>query len=443
MPKTDPAPPDDNASASCSPSQYRKRLRSMDRQSLLSKLGPGLVTGAADDDPSGIATYSQSGAQYGNHVLWIMLFSYPLMSAVQEICGRIGRVSGHGLAANIRKHYPKWLLYAIAGLTVLANTLNLGADLAAMGEAVRLLIGGPPLLYATILAALSLLLPMFCSYSSYARFLKWLTWVLFSYVIAVFTVHIDWKDVLESTFLPWRNFSSDQMQILVAILGTTISPYLFFWQSSQEVEEVRSEPCDSPLKKAPRQAVEHLRRIRVDTYLGMAVSNLIAYFIILTTAAALHHSGRTDIQSAAQAAEALRPLAGNFSFILFAAGIVGTGLLSAPVLAGSAAYVTSETLKWKQGLSDAPQRAKRFYGAMAAYIIAGLALNLLHINPIKALVWAAVVNGVVAGPVLVVMMLIAINPKVMGEFPIRGWLKWLGWAAAAVMILSAVGMFLL
>ena len=408
---------------------------------ILKKLGPGLVTGAADDDPSGIATYSQGGAEFGNRVLWTMLFSYPLMCAVQELCGRVGRVTGHGLAGNIRRHYPAWLLYGIVFLTALANTLNVGADLAAMAEAVKLLVGGPLLLYAVLLAGICLFIPMFFSYPAYAEFLKWLTLVLFAYVATVFTVNVDWGDVMKSTLMPWKDFQAGQVKMLVAILGTTISPYLFFWQAAQEVEEVKAAPGEHALKEAPSQAPYQLERIRVDTYSGMAVSNLVAFFIILTTSATLHASGQTQIETAAQAAEALRPLAGRFAFTLFSLGIIGTGLLAIPVLAGSTAYALSEAFKWKVGLAKKPFQAKGFYGIMMLSVVLGVAMNFTHINPIKALVWSAIVNGIVAAPILVVLMLMVSNRKVMGKFTVSGWLKWGGWLCAGIMTMAALAMF--
>jgi len=408
---------------------------------ILKTLGPGLVTGAADDDPSGIATYSQGGAEFGNRILWTMLFSYPLMCAVQELCGRVGRVTGHGLAGNMRRHYPAWLLYGIVLLTAFANTLNVGADLAAMAEAVKLLVGGPLLLYTVALASICLFIPMFSSYPVYAKFLKWLTLVLFAYVATVFTVNVQWGDVAKSTLMPWKDFQPSQIKILVAILGTTISPYLFFWQAAQEVEDIKAAPREHALKGTPSQASYQLQRIRVDTYSGMAISNLVAFFIILTTSATLHASGQTQIETAAQAAEALRPLAGRFAFTLFSLGIIGTGLLAVPVLAGSTSYALSEAFKWKTGLAKTPFQAKGFYGVMTLSMVVGAAMNFTHINPIKALVWSAIVNGIVAAPILVVLMLMVSNRKVMGKFTVSGWLKWGGWLCAGIMTMAALAMF--
>jgi NRAMP (natural resistance-associated macrophage protein)-like metal ion transporter len=408
---------------------------------ILKKLGPGLVTGAADDDPSGIATYSQGGAEFGNRVLWTMLFSYPLMCAVQELSGRVGRVTGRGLAGNMRRHYPAWLLYGIVLLTALANTLNVAADLAAMAEAAKLLLGGPLHLYGILVAGICLFIPMYFSYPAYANFLRWLTLVLFAYVATAFAVKLHWGDIIKSTLMPWKDFQTGQVRILVAILGTTISPYLFFWQAAQEMEEVKAAPREDALKGAPSQAPYQFERIRVDTYSGMAISNLIAFFIMLTTSATLHASGKTQIDTAAQAAEALRPLAGSFAFTLFALGIIGTGLLAVPVLAGSTAYALSEAFKWKVGLSRNPLQAKGFYGVMTLCMVLGVAINFTHINPIKALVWSAIVNGVVAAPILFVLMLMVSNRKVMGEFTVSGWLKWCGWFCTGIMTIAALAMF--
>jgi NRAMP (natural resistance-associated macrophage protein)-like metal ion transporter len=410
-------------------------------QKLYSQLGPGLVTGAADDDPSGIGTYSQAGAQYGNGVLWTMLFSYPLMTAVQQVSGLIGRVTGRGIAGNIRRYYPRWLLYPIVGLMLLANTINIAADLSAMAEALRLLIGGPRILYTILLAGVCIVVPIRVSYANYARVLKGLTLALFAYVATIFTLHLQWRMVLRGMFFPWQSFEPAQLKILVAILGTTISPYLFFWQASQEVEELRAAPDEQPLKRAPHQAPRQLGRIRVDTYLGMAVSNCIAFFIILTTAATLHAAGKTQIETASQAAEALRPIAGRLAFTLFTAGIVGTGLLAVPVLAGSAAYAISETFSWRSGLDEKPLHAKGFYGSLAGVTLLGLLLNFIDFNPIKALLWSAILNGVAAGPILIVMMLMASNKNVMGRFTLTPLLRIMGWLCALVMIVAAVGMF--
>jgi len=412
-------------------------------------LGPGLITGASDDDPSGIATYSQAGAAFGFGLLWTMLFTYPLMSAVQEISGRIGRVTGHGIAGNIRRCYPAWLLYPMVLLLVLANTFNLGADIGSMGAALQLLIGGNATLYAVGFALLCVILQTLVPYTKYSVYLKWLTPVLFSYVATVFVVHVPWARALERTIIPRFAKSGDYWATFIAVLGTTISPYLFFWQASQETEEIRDKPLDHPLTESPEQAPEQFNRIRWDTYAGMFLSNAIGFFIILAAAATLNKSGVTTIDTATQAAEALRPLAGRFAFTLFAAGIVGTGLLAVPVLAGSAAYAVGEALKWPTGLDRKPMAARGFYGVLAVATLLGLAMNLsffekyTHITPIRALFWSAVINGVAAVPIMVVMMLLTTNTKVMCDFAARSpFLRILGWIATGVMTVASVGMFL-
>ena len=404
-------------------------------------LGPGLITGASDDDPSGIGTYSQVGAQFGYAMLWTMLFSYPLMSGIQEISARIGRVTGRGIAGNMRKYYPRWLTYIVAGLLVIANVINLGADLGAMGAAVQLLIGGSALLYSIIFAVISLLLQIFVPYKKYVNFLKWLTLVLFAYVATVFVVRVPWGEALQGTFIPTIEFKADYFAGLIAVLGTTISPYLFFWQASQEVEEIDRAPTEQALAESPYQAPTEIVRIKADTYIGMGISNLIAFFIILTSAVTLHAHGKTDIQSATQAAEALRPVAGDFAFALFTVGIIGTGLLAVPVLAGSAAYAVSGVFGWSASLERQALQAKQFYGVLAAATLIGLGLNFTSIDPIKALFWAAVINGVLAGPVMVVIMLMATNPAVMSQFILSRRLRITGWLATAVMLIAAGGLF--
>jgi NRAMP (natural resistance-associated macrophage protein)-like metal ion transporter len=423
------------------PSTQRPTKTRNTPKSFLKTLGPGLITGASDDDPSGIGTYSQVGAQFGYTMLWTMLFSYPLMGAIQEISARIGRVTGRGIAGNMRRYYPRWLTYFIAGLLVIANVINLGADISAMGAALKLLIGGSALLYAALFALASLLLQIFVPYAKYVNFLKWLTLVLFAYVATVFVVHVPWGQALHSTFVPSIKFKPEYFAGLIAVLGTTISPYLFFWQASQEVEEIELAPQENALKESPRQAPKQIQRIKADTYVGMGISNLIAFFIILTAAVTLHAHGKTDIQSAAQAAEALRPVAGNFAFALFTLGIVGTGLLAVPVLAGSAAYAVSGVFGWPASLERKALQAKRFYGVLAVATVIGLGLNFTPIDPIKALFWAAVINGVLAGPVMVVIMLMATNSAVMGKFTLSRRLKITGWLATAVMLLAAGGLF--
>ena len=408
---------------------------------LLQALGPGLITGASDDDPSGIATYSQVGAQFGYGMLWVMLFSYPLMCAIQEISGQIGRVTGRGIAGNLKKHYHPAFLYSIVFLVLVANVINLGADIGAMGAAVRLLVGGPALLYASLFALGSVLLEIYLPYDKYAKVLRWLCLALFAYVATVFVVHVPWGAALKSTILPKLQWNAATITSIVAVLGTTISPYLFFWQAEEEVEIEKARPEESPLKKAPHQAPKELHRIRVDTYIGMAFSNIVAFFIILTAGVTLHAHGITDIDTSTQAAEALRPIAGKFAFLLFALGIVGTGLLALPVLAGSAAYAVGEALHWKVGLNSDPMKAPRFYGVIAAGMAAGLLLNFLHVSPIKALFWSAVINGVVAVPIMILMMIMTQNRKVMGKFTLSRGQKFWGWLSTAAMGAAAVALF--
>lgn len=410
--------------------------------SWLKKLGPGLITGAADDDPSGIATYSQAGAQFGFNMLWTVLFTYPLMVGIQVVSARIGRVSGQGLATNIRLHYPAWLLYSIVGLLLVANTINIAADVSAMGEALKLIIHGPAQLYAVGFGVLSLLLQIFIPYQRYVRLLKWLTLALLAYVATVFVVHIPWTQVLYKALAPQMSWKFEYVTTVVALFGTTISPYLFFWQASQEVEDLLADPSAQPLINAPQQAEAHLRRIKMDTYVGMGFSNMVAFFIILTTAVTLNVQGVTDIQTSAQAATALRPIAGDFAFILFSAGIIGTGLLAVPVLAGSSAYAMAGAFQWKNSLERTPLDAKKFYAVIAISTVIGIALGFTPIDPIKALYWSAVINGVISVPIMLVMMLMAVKPDIMGKFVISTKLKLLGWLATAMMALVVVAMFL-
>jgi NRAMP (natural resistance-associated macrophage protein)-like metal ion transporter len=408
---------------------------------LLKKLGPGLITGAADDDPSGIATYSQAGAQFGYGLLWSVLFTMPLMVGIQLVSARIGRVTGHGLAANIRDHFPPWLLNAVVALLLIANTINIAADLGAMGNALELLIGGKGQVYIVFFALLSLTMQIFIPFPRYAPILKWMTLALFAYVGTVFVVNVPWRDALVGALLPQLSFKAEYVATLVAVLGTTISPYLFFWQASQEVEEQRAAPGEEPLREAPEQGRANLRRIKVDTYVGMAFSNLIAFFIMLTTAVTLHAQGITDIQTTAQAAQALRPVAGEFAYLLFTAGIVGTGLLAVPILAGSAAYAVAESRRWPIGLGLPLLKARGFYAIVSVATMLGVALDFTGVDPIKALIWSAVINGVIAVPIMVVMMLLVAKPEVMGTFTARRRLKALGWFATAVMAAAVVAMF--
>ncbi len=403
-------------------------------------LGPGLITGASDDDPSGIATYSQVGAQYGYGMGWTMLFSFPLMAAIQEISARIGRVTGQGIAGNLRQHYPPSLLRFIVGLLLIANVINLGADLGAMGDTLTLIIGGSTHLYVVGFAAACAWLEIFSRYDRYVAILKWTTLSLFAYVGTALVVHVSWGQVLYDTLVPALVWQKDYVVGIVAVLGTTISPYLFFWQSSEEAEDQRVDPAASPLLEAPLQAPAALRRMRFDTYVGMGYSNLISLFIIITAGATLHVSGITDIATSAQAAEALRPIAGPFAFALFAAGIIATGLLAVPVLAGSAAYAVGEALQWPTGLARRPLEAKAFYAAIAFATLLGIGINFVAIDPIKALFWSAVINGVVAVPLMVVMMLMARRPAVMGRFTLPLLLSLVGWLATAVMAVTVLAM---
>ncbi|MGB7194769.1 MAG: divalent metal cation transporter [Collimonas pratensis] len=416
--------------------------KSVSRKSWLKKLGPGLITGAADDDPSGIATYSQSGAQFGFNLLWTLFLTYPLMVGIQIISARIGRVSGHGLATNIRLHYPAWLLYGIVGLLLVANTINIAADVAAMGEAMRLLAGGPAHLYALGFGLLSLLLQVFIPYDRYVRLLKWLTLALLAYVGTAFVVHTPWTEVFAKTVWPQLSWKPAYITTVVAVFGTTISPYLFFWQASQEVEDMQAQAGAKALKDAPQQASANFRRIKADTVIGMGFSNLVAYFIMLTTAVSLGTHGVTDIQTSAQAASALRPIAGEFAFVLFSAGIIGTGLLAVPVLAGSAAYAMAGAFHWQNSLEMKPLLAKKFYGIVAVSTIIGIMLCFTPVDPIKALYWSAVINGVISVPIMAVMMLMAANSSIMGRFVIGRKLKVLGWICTGAMTLAVLTMFM-
>ena len=411
------------------------------RRNVFQVLGPGLITGASDDDPSGIATYSQAGAQFGYDLGWTLLFSWPLMCAIQEISARIGRVTGHGVAGNLKRHYPSVFLFPIVLLLVAANTINLGADLGAMAAGMKLLITAPAGLLVAVFAILCVGLEIFLSYNRYVSILKWLTLTLFAYVGVALVVKTPWGEVLHHLVVPNIGLHAGYLTVVVAVLGTTISPYLFFWQAEEEVEEVQQHEGARPLERAPEQAEPEFRRIRIDTMIGMGFSNLVALFIIISTAATLHAHGMTNIQTSAQAAEALRPICGPFVFVVFALGIVGTGLLAVPVLAGSAAYAVGEAIGVHVGLSRKPNRAKAFYGILAVVVLLGALLNFTPIDPIKALFWSAVINGVVAVPVMIMMMLMASNSKTMGRFVLPGALKAVGWAATAVMAAAAAGMF--
>jgi NRAMP (natural resistance-associated macrophage protein)-like metal ion transporter len=407
----------------------------------LDDLGPGLVTGAADDDPSGIATYSQAGAQFGYGLLWTMVLTYPLMCAVQLVSAHIGRVTGDGLAKNLACNFPQGVVIALVAILVGANIINIGADLAAMAAAADLVIGGRTHVLVVLFALISVGLQLLIPYHRYARILKWLTLSLFAYVGVLLLVRIDWTAAFLGMIWP-GDLGKAAIVTIVALLGTTISPYLFFWQSSQEAEEVADDPKEKRLKDIPKPAARaKLRRIRIDTLVGMAFSNLVALAIIVATAATLHQQGVTQIDTAAQAAEALRPLAGSFAFALFALGIIGTGLLAVPVLAGSAAFAVSETRNWPRGLEYDPRRAKRFYSIIVMASVGGVALDWLNINPIKALFWSAVLNGIAAVPLMAAMMIIASRRKVMGQFTAEPALLVFGWGATGVMAAATLSFF--
>jgi NRAMP (natural resistance-associated macrophage protein)-like metal ion transporter len=404
-------------------------------------LGPGLITGAADDDPSGIATYSQAGAQFGYQMGWTVVLTYPLMVGIQMVSARMGRVTGHGLASNIRRHFPRSVLYAIVAMLVAANTINVAADIAAMGDALALVAGGSKHRYIILFGVASLLLQVFLPYQRYVRYLKWLTLSLLAYVAVVFTIAVPWREAIIGIVWPRLTLNAAALTVIVAVFGTTISPYLFFWQAAQEVEEVNADPGALPLAQAPETARAHLHRIKIDTYFGMGFSNLIALFIIISAAATLHGAGVRDIQTSAQAAEALRPLAGDAAFLLFSLGIIGTGMLAVPVLAGSAAYAVAEAFEWKSGLDLKLLEAREFYAIIALATLGGVLLDFTPIDPIKALFWSAVVNGVIAVPIMIVMMLLADDARVMGAFTVTRRLKALGWLATWTMAAAVVAMF--
>ena len=407
---------------------------------LLKQLGPGLITGAADDDPSGIATYSQGGAQFGFNLLWTMLLTFPLMVAIQMVSALIGRVTGRGLAHNMGQVMPRSLVLSLLALLFIANTINVGADLAAMGESARLVTGINQHAATLFFALLSLGLQLFIPYRRYARLLTVLTFSLFAYVALLFFIHLDWTAIGAGLIGLHPNLTDAAATTIVAIFGTTISPYLFFWQSSQEVEEVDQRPDEHPLLDQPDEAPEAIARIRVDTIAGMAVSNLIALAIMIATAATLHAHGVTNINTAADAANALKPIAGRFAFALFALGIIGTGLLAIPVLAGSAGYAVAEALDWKLGLDNMPWQARGFYSVIGAATLLGLGIDWSPIDPIKALYWSAVLNGVIAVPMMAALMYVAGSRRKMGEFR-AGWiLGGLGWLSTAVMAAATITM---
>ena len=409
-----------------------------EEQSLTSRLGPGLITGAADDDPSGIATYSQAGAQFRFALVWTLFLTTPLMIGIQMLSARIGWVTREGLATNIDKLCPRWLTVSLVGLLVVANTVNIAADVAAMAEAVKLLAGGPQPLYVLVIGAVCIAMQVFFSYERTVRVLKWLTLALFAYVAVVLVVSVPWAQALAESLRPWAflpasSSGKEYAAMVVAVLGTTISPYLFFWQATQEVEDCRRRPGGERLRRHPAYVRKHLRRIKLDTIVGMGFSNLVALCIVVATAVTLNERGVVNIQTAAQAAEALRPVAGAFAFVVFGLGIIGTGLLAVPVLAGSAAYAVSELFGWKAGLSRGFHEARGFYLIIVAATGIGSAMGVFDVDPMKALVLSAIVNGVISVPIMVVMMLIGQSKSVMGRFTITRRHRLFGWAATGVM----------
>lgn len=413
---------------------------------LVRRLGPGLITGAADDDPSGIATYSQAGSQFRFGLVWTLLLTTPLMIGIQMLSARIGWVTGEGLAANIAKLCPRWLALLLVGLLVVANTINIAADIGAMAESARLLVGGSALLFITLFGAVCVLGQVLFSYERSVRILKWLTLALFAYFGVVMAVQVPFHRALAESLKPWAFFpaqrsAADYASMVVAVLGTTISPYLFFWQASQEVEDQRLRPDAAALKGDRAYAEEHLLRIKQDTYVGMLFSNAVALCIVVATAVTLNLHGVTDIQTSAQAAEALRPVAGEFAFAVFALGIIGTGLLAVPVLAGSAAYAVSEVLGWRAGLSQGFHEARGFYTIIVAATGIGTLMSVFELDPIKALVWSAIVNGVISVPIMMVMMWIGQSKRLMGEWTISTRHRFFGWSATAVMAVAVIVMF--
>jgi NRAMP (natural resistance-associated macrophage protein)-like metal ion transporter len=421
------------------------QLDALPRPSFAARLGPGLITGAADDDPSGIATYSQAGSQFRFGLVWTLLLTTPLMIGIQMLSARIGWVTGEGLAANIAKVCPRWLAVLLVALLVVANTINIAADIGALAEALRLVAGGSHLPYVLGFGALSIVGQVFLSYERSVRVLKWLTLSLFAYFAVLMAVQVPWHAALVQSLQPWAWFpagasTADYASMVVAVLGTTISPYLFFWQAAQEVEDHHRRPGAAVLRGNPHYTAEHLARIKLDTYVGMLLSNGIALCIVLATAVTLNLNGITSIQTSSQAAEALRPVAGEAAFVVFALGIVGTGLLAVPVLAGSAAYAVSEVFGWRAGLSHGFHEARGFYGIIVAATAIGTAMSVFELDPIKALVWSALVNGVISVPIMVVMMWIGQSPRLMGPLTMSVRHRLFGWSATAVMAIAVVVM---
>ena len=414
-------------------------------QALASRLGPGLITGAADDDPSGIATYSQAGAQFRYSLVWTLFLTTPLMIGIQMLSARIGWATSEGLASNIDKMCPRWLTLALVGLLVVANTINIAADVGAMAEALKLIVGGPQPLYVLAFGAVCIATQVFFSYERTVRVLKWLTLTLFAYVAVVLAVSVPWRRAIVESFQPWAYVppaatAKDYAAMVVAVLGTTISPYLFFWQATQEVEDSRRRPESHALRHHGAYASEHLSRIKLDTVIGMGMSNLIALCIVVATAVTLNETGVTNIRTSAQAAEALRPVAGEFAFLVFGLGIVGTGLLAVPVLAGSAAYAVSELFGWKAGLSRGFHEARGFYSIIIAATGIGSLMGFFDVDPIKALVLSAIVNGVISVPIMAVLMMIGQSKRLMGRFTISPRHRFFGWTATVVMAAAVVVM---
>jgi NRAMP (natural resistance-associated macrophage protein)-like metal ion transporter len=405
-----------------------------------SELGPGLITGAADDDPSGIATYSVSGALLGYGTLWTALFSFPLVAAIQLMCARLGMISGRGLAAVVRQRYPRWVLWGACLLLMVANIINIGADLGGMAESAHMVSGTNSLWWTPLFAGVIVFLMIKSSYCTIARVFKWLTLVLFAYVLAAFLAHPGWGEVLRSTFVPNIHWSRDFLSVLVGILGTTISPYLFFWQAAEQVEEERAMGRRT-LAQRKGATPEEIRRSRNDVLVGMFFSNLVMYFIILTTASTLHMHGITHITTANQAAEALRPLAGDAAYWLFTVGLIGTGMLGVPVLAGSCAFALAEAMAWSASLDRPPRLARKFYIVLGVSVALGMLLDYLGLDAVKMLFWSAVANGILAPPLIVLVVLLTSDRKVMGAQVNPRVLTWMGWIAAGVMALAAVAMF--
>jgi Mn2+/Fe2+ NRAMP family transporter len=418
----------------------QRGVDSLIRSRFLRVLGPGLVTGASDDDPSGIATYSQAGAQFGFSITWTLLFTYPLMAAIQEISARIGRTTGRGIAANLRRYYPTWVLQGVVALLLIANMINIGSDLGAMGDAAAQLIGGPKSLFVIIFAVVCTTLQVFVQYSRYVNVLKWTTLSLFAYFGTVLVVDVPWSEVARGLLIPTFVAKFEFWTMVVAIFGTTISPYLFFWQASQEVEDIADVAARKPLVKSPKQGPDAIQRIRLDTYVGMAFSNLVGLAMMITAAATLHAAGHIHIETSSQAADALKPIAGELAFVIFSLGIIGTGFLAVPVLAGSAAYAIAEAFGWPVGLARKPHQAKGFYAVIVAATLLGTIICFSPLDPIRALFWSAVTNGVVAVPVMVMMMIMTSNEDVMGKFMVRGPLRIIGWIATLAMAAAATGM---